>query len=166
MQLSHLKTNAKGALTILKTILIMAALNLAITGCTSAIDVNPKVAQYDLPLSTGQISNYQQFTNHIPLSNQAVNFLRANGFVMVADPFYPEEEYITDPYERLKEKEIPLFITTDSLLHLYHIQFDETLREIEERAFYMIYGISANSCSARQKRTTTALQAWPRRPPV
>ena len=134
--MNHLKTNTKGALTILKIILIMAALSLAIMGCISAIDVNPKVAQYDLPLRTGQISNYQQFTNQIPLSNEAVNFLRANGFVMVADPFYPEEEYITDPYERLKEKEIPLFITTDSLLHLYHIQFDETLREIEERAFY------------------------------
>jgi len=33
-------------------------------------------------------------------------------------------------------REIPIFITSDSLLHLYHIQFDETLRQIEEREFY------------------------------
>ena len=39
-------------------------------------------------------------------------------------------------YSTLKEEEIPVFITTDSLLHLYHIQFDETLRQIEENEFY------------------------------
>ncbi len=39
-------------------------------------------------------------------------------------------------YATLKQDEIPVFITTDSLLHLYHIQFDETLRQIEEREFY------------------------------
>ena len=31
---------------------------------------------------------------------------------------------------------MPIFVTSDTLLHLYHIQFDETLREIEEREFY------------------------------
>lgn len=39
-------------------------------------------------------------------------------------------------YSSLQEEEIPVFITTDTLLHLYHIQFDETLRLIEEREFY------------------------------
>ncbi|MCK4795690.1 MAG: DUF3160 domain-containing protein, partial [Desulfobacteraceae bacterium] len=29
-----------------------------------------------------------------------------------------------------------LFVTSDTLLHLYHIQFDETLKDIEEREFY------------------------------
>ncbi|MBI1916662.1 MAG: DUF3160 domain-containing protein [Planctomycetes bacterium] len=29
-----------------------------------------------------------------------------------------------------------MFITADTLLHLYHVQFDETLKDIEEREFY------------------------------
>ena len=32
--------------------------------------------------------------------------------------------------------DIPIFITSDSLLHLYHIQFDETLKRVEEEEFY------------------------------
>ena len=47
-----------------------------------------------------------------------------------------QKRTITKPYETLKAKGIPVFITSDSLLHLYHIQFDETLRQIEEREFY------------------------------
>ena len=39
-------------------------------------------------------------------------------------------------YATLKQEDVPIFITTDSLLHIYHIQFDETLRQIEEKEFY------------------------------
>ena len=49
---------------------------------------------------------------------------------------YGQEEDITGPYDVLKERQVPIFITSDSLLHLYHIQFDETLRQIEEKEFY------------------------------
>ena len=31
---------------------------------------------------------------------------------------------------------IPIFVTADTLLHLYHVQFDETLKDIEQRDFY------------------------------
>ena len=61
---------------------------------------------------------------------------KSNGFVVIENPYNPGEEDITSMYSTLKEEEIPIFITTDSLLHLYHIQFDETLRQIEEKEFY------------------------------
>ena len=100
------------------------------------LDIISQVSQYKLPLQTNKISNFSDFSTKISLSNKALKLLSKNGFVVINNPFYSKEEYITSPYGILKNREIPIFITSDSLLHLYHIQFDETLRQIEEREFY------------------------------
>ncbi|MBN2518733.1 MAG: DUF3160 domain-containing protein, partial [Candidatus Altiarchaeota archaeon] len=106
-------------------------------------NVELKVPQYSLPLNAQDISNYADFSTKIDLNTQAEDLLKKNGFVVIGDPFYGQQEYITNPYETLKDREVPIFITSDSLLHLYHIQFDETLRQIEEREFFdAIWGIS------------------------
>ncbi|MCK4358009.1 MAG: DUF3160 domain-containing protein [Candidatus Cloacimonetes bacterium] len=102
----------------------------------SPLDIKLQVPQYNLPLQTNQISNFKEFSNEIPLSKCAFKMLKDNGFAVIRNPFNPREEDITQPYENLKDRDIPIFITAGSLLHLYHIQFDETLRQIEEREFY------------------------------
>lgn len=108
-----------------------------------SLDISLQAPQYQLPLETGEISNYQSFSSKIPLSDAALDLLERNGFVVVSNPFDPEEEDITRPYEDLEEMGVPVFITSDSLLHLYHIQFAKTLRQIEEKEFYEdIWGIS------------------------
>ena len=107
------------------------------------LDISPQAPQYKLPLRTEDISNFQSFSANISLTEAALRLLEENGFVVIDDPFDPGEEDITKPYKTLKNRGIPVFISTDSLLHLYHIQFDETLRQIEEREFYdMIWEIS------------------------
>jgi len=107
------------------------------------LSIDLKVPEYDLPLQIDQISNYDSFSEKIQLSNSATSLLGENGFVVIENPFYPAEEDIIQPYKTLADGEIPVFVTTDSLLHLYHIQFDETLRQIEEREFYdLIWEIS------------------------
>jgi hypothetical protein len=98
--------------------------------------VTVQTPQYPLPLNTGEIANYNAFSKQIVLSDDALRRLETNGFVVITNPFNPHEEDITAPYDTLKDREVPIFITADSLLHLYHIQFDETLRQIEEREFY------------------------------
>ena len=99
--------------------------------------------QYVLPLQTEAIANYPAFSATIPLSERALRLLQTNGFVVIDNPFLPEDEDITRPYDTLQALEIPLFITSDSLLHLYHILVDETLRQVEEKAFYdQIWAIS------------------------
>lgn len=100
------------------------------------LNIKLQTAQYNLPLKTNEISNFNKFESRIKLSDEARKKLQDNGFVIIENPFNPQEEDITEPYKTLKDKEIPIFITSDSLLHLYHIQFDETLRQIEEREFY------------------------------
>ncbi|MGP8337675.1 MAG: DUF3160 domain-containing protein [Methanosarcinaceae archaeon] len=102
------------------------------------LNISVQVPQYQLPLSSDQISNYDEFSDNIPLSSEALDLLEKNGFVVINNPFNPVEDDIIQPYDRLKNEEVPIFITTDSLLHIYHIQFDETLRQIEEREFYDI----------------------------
>ncbi len=91
---------------------------------------------YKLPLSTEDIDNFEDFNSRLPLGDEAVGRLEENGFVVMNDPFSPKREDITAPYKLLKNFEVPIFVTSDSLLHVYHIQFDETLREIEEEHFY------------------------------
>ncbi|MEA3283132.1 MAG: DUF3160 domain-containing protein [Euryarchaeota archaeon] len=99
------------------------------------LDIALNALQYDLPLQTNQISNYKQFSGEIQLSADALSLLEQNGFVVIDNPFDRKEEDIVQPYKMLADDEIPIFVTTDSLLHLYHIQFDETLRQIEEKEF-------------------------------
>ena len=101
-----------------------------------SLDIDLQTAQYNLPLKISQISNYKDFSKKISLNDNALSLLNKNGFAVIDNPFNSKEEDITNPYKTLKDKEIPVFITSDSLLHLYHIQFDETLRQIEEREFY------------------------------
>jgi hypothetical protein len=100
------------------------------------IDMTPQVPAYALPLKQEQISNMQSFSQKMQLVLGAQALLQENGFAVMNNPLNPQEEDITKVYSQLRALRVPLFITTDSLLHLYHIQFDETLRMIEEREFY------------------------------
>lgn len=111
-------------------------LNFAQYYSKSPLDINLQVSQYSLPLKTSQISNFSDFSAKISLSNDALKLLEKNGFVVITNPFNAREEDVTQPYKILRKREIPIFITSDSLLHYYHIQFDETLRQIEEKEFY------------------------------
>jgi len=72
----------------------------------------------------------------MPLSSEALEFIQRNGFAVMDYPLNPAEEYISRVYGDLRHLEIPLFITVDSLLHFYQIQFDETLRSIEDGEFF------------------------------
>jgi len=109
----------------------------------ASLDIPLKVSQYGLPLKIEWLANFEDFSKKISLSDNVINLLKKNGFAVIDSPFDLKEEDIAEPFKVLESREIPIFITSDSLLHLYHIQFDETLRQIEEREFYdKIWGIS------------------------
>lgn len=96
----------------------------------------PNVLQYTLPLKPSLISNYETVSQNISLSPRAVEMLMENGFVVIENPFNEDEESVQKAYEKIMKRDTPIFVTSDSLLHLYHIQFDETLRNIEEKVFF------------------------------
>jgi hypothetical protein len=95
------------------------------------IDVN--TPQYKLPLDLSQVSNVSTIDSVFSLTDEQKELLRNNGFVIRP---YSNEDDINAPYTALKNHNIPIFVTTDTLLHLYHIQFDQILKGIEEREFF------------------------------
>ena len=97
-----------------------------------SIDVIPSVTPYSLPLDTKSIANWDWVGEHYNL-DRIKNLIEENGFGVIAST---TGEDMIAPYEALKWIEIPLFVTTDSLLHLYHVQFDESLKEIEEEELF------------------------------
>jgi Protein of unknown function (DUF3160) len=96
------------------------------------VDANPAVPAYDLPLDLGKVANFKDVAQKLGLADDEPS-LKKNGFAVIPGK---GNEDIVEPYENLKSRDIPIVITADTLLHLYHVQFDETLKDIEEREFY------------------------------
>ena len=86
-------------------------------------------AQYSLPLTLNDITNYDKIRSTFHLDSDT---LERSGFVIT--PWRGDD--IIEPYKTMKEQEIPIFVTSDTLLHLYHIQFNEILKDIEEGEFF------------------------------
>ena len=102
------------------------------------VDVIPQIPEYNLPIQTKDISNYQEFSQKIQLSSKALSLVKENGFAVIPTPeeIKKSPDDFSEVYSILKDKDIPIFITADSLLHYYHIFFDTTLMKLERDLFY------------------------------
>ena len=94
--------------------------------------LNPAVPPYTLPLKPDEINNFAKISLLLNPAG-ARELLLKNGLVSLD---WGRNDDIVQAYKNIKQMNVPVFVTTDSLLHLYHIQFDETLRRIEEKEFY------------------------------
>ncbi len=94
------------------------------------VEFTANASGYQLPLDLGQIANADAMRR---LSAEAKQLLGQNGFVVTAAG--PKED-MAAVYDDIEDSNMPVYVTADSLLHVYHIQFDETLKDIEEREFY------------------------------
>ena len=97
------------------------------------VTINTQTPQYSLPLDLSTIVNFNTVDDVFTLTNQQKELLKNNGF-FVRD--FGAENDTTGTYVYLKNHDIPIFVTSDTLLHLYHILFDQTLKGIEEREFF------------------------------
>ena len=125
------------------------------------IDVKPSIPAYALPLVPGKVANWEHVVGELNLTGAALGKLKANGFVVV--PRFGDD--IIDPYETIEELKIPPFVTVDTLLHMYHLQFDESLKNIEQREFYpdllalarmMVDRLGATEAALLEKKLTAA----------
>ncbi|MDZ4132980.1 MAG: DUF3160 domain-containing protein, partial [Dethiobacteria bacterium] len=69
----------------------------------------------------------------VPLSSAQRARLVLDG--LVASPGLQEKEFFT-LYEKARYDNVPIFITSDSLLHAYHLMFSKTLRTAEAEYFH------------------------------
>lgn len=85
-----------------------------------------RAAGYSLPLDLNKVVNRATLE---PLSAEQRARLRQYGFV-ITDRLGGED--IVDAYGEIEDAGDPVWAAPDAVLHLFHIQFDETLRTIEE----------------------------------
>jgi hypothetical protein len=99
------------------------------------IEKDYKIAMpvYSLPLDFEQITNFSSVTNEYIMKEKQRDILKNNGFVVLDAG---KTDNITAVYKNILDKNIPIYVTSDTPLHLFHILFDETLKEIEEEIFY------------------------------
>jgi hypothetical protein len=114
-----------------------------------AVTARPQIPGYPLPLDTSKVTNFRAAAAALDLAGDEPS-LKANGFAVLPGA---GNEDIVEPYKDLKKRGVPVFVTADTLLHLYHVQFDETLKDIEEREFYKDIVALAEALTAELART-------------
>lgn len=103
------------------------------------LTINASGHQNYLPLAlVDDVENWGTIKTYFSLSSDQKRVLRENGFVVIPyqDASGSPVNDTVQPYKDLKNDDMPIFITGDTLLHLYHIQFNEILKGVEEREFY------------------------------
>ena len=104
---------------------------------TIASEVRGAFANYvPLPVTvTPSIANYSVSPDLSGVAGMESADIDAAGKALLAkNLFYARpsaDDQIYDLYKRCKEAGQPVFVTTDSVLHAYHILFDFTLRRVE-----------------------------------
>jgi len=99
-----------------------------------ALSVTPNPLPYRLPLAITKIPNGGHVCNALGLNTNARLAIEQNGFVVV--PGTDDDEAALFVYGKNWKEGIPNYITSDFVLHLYHLQFDFILKSIEEQHFY------------------------------
>ncbi|OQX51124.1 hypothetical protein B5M47_01860 [candidate division CPR3 bacterium 4484_211] len=89
------------------------------------VNISPKIPAYSVSQNLRNVTNASDFS----FSDAAKNLLVKNAFVVKPsshNEFFPL-------YESNRYSYTPSFITTDSILHNYHLMFDFLLKQLEEQ---------------------------------
>lgn len=88
------------------------------------VNVKPSVAPYQVASGLSNITN----KNHFVFSKEAEDMLIKNGFMVLPSP---TREFFSI-YESNRYSLTPNFVTTDAMLHNYHLYFSYLLRTLEK----------------------------------
>jgi len=97
------------------------------------VNVKPNIPAHDLPLDLKKVVNLGAVAGKIGVRGDQPLLVK-NAFVVV--PMRHERDDFADAYEWLEDAKLPVFITADTMLHLYHVQFDRVLKDVEQRQFH------------------------------
>ncbi len=92
--------------------------------------------QYSLPLTEEAISDFGDVTSRFGLGQDTRGFLLDHGFAVSAFNLIPQCEDVVAAYEAIGRSGVPILVTSGSLLHTYHILFDDLLSTVEARRLY------------------------------
>jgi hypothetical protein len=111
---------------LLAGVLVVALVN---PGAAFAQSPAAGVKPYTVSPSLREIVNLRAFNKTFPLSPQQRRMLAQN--LHATQPTNAKQLFHI--YEENDYRDIPSFVTTDAVLHLYHIFYDFTLRSVEEQ---------------------------------
>jgi hypothetical protein len=86
-----------------------------------------------LSLNLSQVEYLDQLQRALYPSKAALDALSRNGFVVI-QRF--QDDTMEDAYCQIFQRDLPVFITVDSILHVYHLICDNLLKDVEKE--YMI----------------------------
>jgi hypothetical protein len=92
----------------------------------AAITIN--ASHYDLPVNLSEVEGYEELKTWLGIDQEQESFLSKNGFVVLRVNAF---ETLKDFYKDAYFAGMPILITTDAVLHTYHVLFDETLKRVE-----------------------------------
>ncbi|MAF13376.1 MAG: hypothetical protein CMI53_00580 [Parcubacteria group bacterium] len=97
----------------------------------------PAVAPYQLSLDNikEEVVNYRDFSRRIDLDS-ALTKLTENNFVVIDNPFDPQVTDWQSNYKNLKDENLPIFISSDSIVGVYQDTLQIIYKEIEQEIFY------------------------------
>lgn len=100
-------------------------------------EIEPSVGDYEVLPDLGHIRNLDKFGEFTP---EQILALGEKGFFIAPvrrDENNPDiDEQLFYIYEDNEYRNIPSFITTDSILHMYHLFYDNFLKDLEETELY------------------------------
>lgn len=82
----------------------------------------------DLEIDPTKVRYYQNISEVFELNPTQWDYISKNGFVVVDTEDF---ETIEDAFHFYWENDIPVFITTDTILHTFHLLFDQFLQDAE-----------------------------------
>lgn len=92
------------------------------------LEFSAKIPEYSVAADLSNVENLEQYGN---LTEKQKDKLAENGFVVIPS----SNEQLFYIYEENSYKKIPSFITVDSVLQVYHIFYDYSLRNLETDYF-------------------------------
>lgn len=112
-------------------LLLFALLTAAVAGGTgAAAPQSAAVKPYTVSPTLREVVNLRAFTRVRALSPAERQLLAQNLFVAAPT----SQKQLFHVYEDNDYRDLPSFVTTDAVLHLYHIFYDFTLRTVEEQS--------------------------------
>jgi hypothetical protein len=100
--------------------------------CLPEITLRLNASQYALPVDLSQVQGYAELRNWLQIREDQEQMLSQNGFVVLRVNGF---ETLANFYETAYHMGMPIMITTDAVLHTYHVLFDEILKQIEINEF-------------------------------
>ncbi len=95
---------------------------------------DPNAPAYTVSPGLTNIANINQFPT---LPSDIAQMIGINGFVVIPQSEYNQIHLIL---EQNDEFEIPSFVSSDAVLHAYHVLYDLALREVEVLSFWDLIG--------------------------